>query len=399
MDMRFKPESADAIGRTVVELVSIKALSGEEAPMADRVQSFIAELGLTCTRDIHDNLLVVMEPEKPGAAVDTLHLSGHTDTVVPVEGWAADPWTPVYSGSGDDRKITGLGTSDMKSGLAVMLHVLKHYADSKKRLKRLRLATSFTVCEEMPAKGKRNGVHDILKVQPGRWAITTEASCDETCPTLAVGCQGHAVGKISLQGRSAHSACPENGLNAIHAAAKICARVEKMNAGFKSILVLGDVRARASATVTLIKGGAAGNIIPEHCELTISRRIAPGEAVADFEKELSELTQNLDGVTATWTIRCDAPACSTDPNGPLIKSATAASMELFNCARYSWNRARTDLVLFKQAGMDVINIGPGYTGQAHVAGEYVRMVDLPRSANLILGTIEKLDEWMAAGKK
>jgi acetylornithine deacetylase/succinyl-diaminopimelate desuccinylase-like protein len=55
-------------------------------------------------------------------------------------------------------------------------------------------------------------------------------------------------------------------------------------------------------------------------------------------------------------------------------------------------------VLFKQAGMDVLNIGPGYTGQAHVAGEYVRLIDLPRSANLILGTIEKMDEWMRAGK-
>ncbi len=397
--MRFTNESADAIGKTVVDLVSIKALSGEEAPMAEHVQSVITGMGLPCARDVHDNLLTIIEPETPGAAIDTLHLSGHTDTVVPVEGWARDPWTPFHSGSGDDRRITGLGTSDMKSGLAVMLHILKQFADKKIRLKRLRLAVSFTVCEEMPAKGKRNGVHDILKQQPGRWAVTTEASCDETCPTLAVGCQGHAVAKIQLQGRSAHSACPENGINAIHAAAKICARVEKMNAEYKTIRVLGDVRARPSATVTLIKGGAAGNIIPEHCELTISRRIAPGETTDDVEKELIELTGNLDGVSAKWTLRCDAPACATDPNGPLLKSAIAASHELFHCARTSWNRARTDLVLFKQAGMDVLNIGPGYTGQAHVAGEYVRLIDLPKSANLILGTIEKLDEWMAAGNQ
>ncbi len=396
--MKFTPESAGAIGRTVMDLVAIKSLSGDEAPMADCVQAKLAGFGLACTRDTHDNLLAVIEPREPGPAADTLHLSGHTDTVVPVEGWAADPWTPQIIGDGDDQRISGLGTSDMKSGLAVMLHLARHFSESENRLKRLRLAVSFTVCEEGPAKGKRNGVHDILKQQPGRWALTTEASCDEACPTVAVGCQGHAVAKLKLQGRSAHSACPENGLNAIHAAAKICARVEKLNAAFKSIPVLGDVRARASATVTLIKGGAAGNIIPEHCELTISRRIAPGETAADFEKELAELTANLDGVAANWTVRCDAPACTVDPHGPLLKSAAAASQELFGCARYSWNRARTDLVLFKQAGMDVINIGPGYTGQAHVAGEYVRMIDLPRSANLILGTIEKLDEWLAAKK-
>src|SRR5205814_3779629 len=140
--------------------------------------------------------------------------------------------------------------------------------------------------EERPAKGKRNGVNEILKLQPGRWALTTEASCDESCPTIAIGCQGHAVGTVRLHGRSAHSACPENGANAIHAAAKICARVEKLNAGFKSMHVFGEVRARGASSLTLIQGGAAGNIIPEHCELTVSRRIVPGETIEDFEREL-----------------------------------------------------------------------------------------------------------------
>ena len=224
--MRFSNESAASIGRTVMDLVSIKSLSGDEAPMADHIQAHLARIGVDCQRDVHDNLLAVIEPQRPGAAIDTLHLSGHTDTVVPVEGWTIDPWTPQVSGSGDDQHITGLGTSDMKSGLATMLHIAEHFAPKNNRLKSLRLAISFTVCEEGPAKGKRNGVHEILKLQPGRWAITTEASCDENCPTLAVGCQGHAVAKIKLQGRSAHSACPENGINAIHAAAKICARVE-----------------------------------------------------------------------------------------------------------------------------------------------------------------------------
>jgi succinyl-diaminopimelate desuccinylase len=393
--MIFAPDSAADIGRTVADLVAIKALSGEERPMADHIQTLLAGYGLTCDRDNDDNLLLVLEPTHPGPADQTLHLSGHTDTVVPVEGWAGDPWTPVASGSGDERRITGLGTSDMKSGLAVMIHLARHFSQAKARLKRLRVAVSFTVCEEMPAKGKRNGVHKILKKQPGRWALTTEASCDELGPTLAVGCQGHAVATITLTGRSAHSACPENGINAIQAAGRIAARVEQLNASFKTFAVLGDARARAAAAVTLIKGGAAANIIPEHCTLTISRRIAPGETVENFEKELGELTAHLNGVMAKWTVRCDAPACTVDPKGPLIASAAAASSELFGRAQTSWNRARTDLVLFSQAGMDVLNIGPGYAGQAHVAGEYVRVIDLPRSANLIARTLTNLDEALA----
>jgi acetylornithine deacetylase/succinyl-diaminopimelate desuccinylase-like protein len=394
--MHFDSASADAIGATVMDMVAIKALSGHERPMADYVEKTLAQAGLHCQRDAHDNVLAIVEPRHPSAPADTLHLSGHTDTVVPVEGWQTDPWKPLVAGAGEERRITGLGTSDMKSGLAIMLHLARYFNDDRRRLQRLRLAVSFTICEEGPVPGKRNGVHEILARQPGRWALTTEASCDDTVPTLAMGCQGHAVAKIQLQGRSAHSATPESGVNAIHAAAKICARVEKLHAGYKPVVIVGDVRARAACAVTKISGGAADNIIPEHCEVTISRRIAPGESRQDVERELAALTAQLEPVIAKWTLRCDAPACVVDSNGPFFAAATAASVELFGSARYSWNRARTDMVLFKQAGMDVLNIGPGFTGQAHVAGEYVRMIDLPRSANLILKTLENLDGWLSA---
>ncbi len=390
--MKFDPETAEAIAQTVCGLVSIKSMSGEEKPAADFVQQFLQRAGVAAQRDSDDNVWAALEPQLHGdPARTTLHLSGHTDTVVPVEGWKSNPWAPEIVGVGDDRRIVGLGTSDMKSGVAVMLHLVQHFAQPAHRLKHLRLVLSCTICEEGPAHGKRNGVHNIVKREPGRWALTTEASCDPVCPTLAVGCQGHAVAKVSLQGRSAHSASPDRGLNAIHAAARICERVERLNAGFKDVRILDGIVGRAAASVTLIKGGSAGNIIPELCELTISRRVAPGETRETVERELAELTRDLNGVAATYSLRLDAPACVVDPNGPLLKSAAEASSAMFDQVRYSWNRARTDMVLFRAAGMDVLNIGPGFTGQAHVAGEYVRQIDLLRCANLIASTLLRLD--------
>ncbi|HYG77610.1 MAG TPA: M20/M25/M40 family metallo-hydrolase [Planctomycetota bacterium] len=391
------PAHAELIGQTVIDLCAIKSLSGEEAPVANYVQKFLSSAGLSSQRDEQDNVYCVIEPAQPGDPLtNTLHLSGHMDTVVPVEGWQSDPWHPQLAGEGDDRRIVALGTSDMKSGLAVMLHLASHFARPENRPKNLRLVVSFTICEESPAHGKINGVHRILKKQPGRWAITTEASCDHICPTIALGCQAHAVARVSLTGRSAHSASPEKGLSAIHAAGIICQRVDQLNRSFKDIHILGEVYARAAAAVTLIKGGSAANIIPEHCELTISRRVAPGETIKDVENDIAALTQNIGEVKAAWTLRCDAPACVTDTQGPLLRAASEASGILFKQVRYSWNRARTDMVLFRQAGMDILNIGPGYAGQAHVAGEYVRLIDLPRSANLLGETILRLDQWLAA---
>jgi len=392
--MIFHNEAADSIGRTVCEMVSIKALSGYEGPMADYVQARLRAMGLDVDRDDEDNVSAVIEPRTAGkAAENTIHLSGHTDTVVPVEGWTTDPWNATIIGSGDERKIVGLGASDMKSGLGIMLHLAEHFA--KNRPERLRVIVTFTVCEEMPAKNKRNGVNRMVVKHPGRWAITTEASSDTTSPTFALGCQGHAVVKLTLQGKSAHSARPDRGLNAISAAGKIALRVDELNAGYKDIPILGDVRGRAAAAVTLVKGGAAANIIPENCEVTISRRIAPGETKDTVEAEVAQLTRDLGGVTAKWIIRNDAPACVVDKNGPLLKYATEASQALFGQSRYTWNRARTDLVLFAQAGMDVINIGPGSMGQAHVAGESMRMIDLPRAANLVGATMQRLDAFLA----
>ncbi|HYF50797.1 MAG TPA: M20 family metallopeptidase [Planctomycetota bacterium] len=392
--MIFTNDASDVIGRTVCDMLAIKALSGEEGPMADYVAAQLKSYGLDVERDEEDNVCAAIEPHAPGdPKQNTIHLSGHTDTVVPVEGWTTDPWKPEIIGSGDERKIVGLGASDMKSGLGIMLHLAKHFA--KNRLEHLRILVSFTVCEEMPAKNKRNGVNKIVVRHPGRWAITTEASCDTTSPTIALGCQGHAVATVKLQGKSAHSARPDRGLNAISAAGKIAQRVDAMNAAYPDIPILGDVRARAAAAVTLIKGGAAANIIPEFCEMTISRRIAPGETKATVEAELAELTRDLGGVSAKWSVRNDAPACVVDKQGPLLKCASDAAQTLFGQARYTWNRARTDCVLFAQAGMDVINIGPGSMGQAHVAGESVRVADLPKAANLVAETMLRLDKFLA----
>lgn len=381
-----------AMTRTLGEMIAIKALSGQEKPMADYVAAFLRNCGLTVWRDADDNVAAVIEPRESGdPRTNTLHLSGHTDTVVPVEGWARDPFTPVVEGLGAEQCIAGLGASDMKGGLTAMLYAARQLATARSR--RLRVVVSFTICEERSVPGKRNGVHAVLAQFPGRWALTTEASCDEDGLTLALGCQGHATGIVELRGQSAHSASPERGRNTIHAAAAVIERIAALHESFRDVPVHGAVRARAAASVTRIEGGQAVNIIPERCELKVSRRLAPGETLADFDRELAAATAHLPpGITAACHSSSDAPACVVDVNGLFFHAAMKASEELFGVARCSWNRARTDQVLFAKAGLDVLNTGPGFMGQAHVAGEYLRTADLPRAAAFIEKLCAKLDE-------
>lgn len=384
--------------RTLCDLIAIKSLSGEEKPMADYIEAFLRSCGLSVERDEDDNVAGILEPREPGdPKTNTLHLSGHTDTVVPVEGWARDPFAPLVEGAGADARVVGLGASDMKGGLTAMLHAARAMTQGGARPQKLRVVFSFTVCEESSGHGKRNGVRKIVARHPGRWALTTEASCDREGLTITLGCQGHALGTVVLRGKSAHSASPERGRNAIYAAGTVAARIAALHERFRPVPIYGDVSARASAAVTKIEGGKAVNIIPERCELKISRRLAPGETLADFERELADATANLDGIDAEFTAGCDAPACCVDLKGPFFKAATDASKRLYGAARNSWNRARTDQVLFAQAGMDVLNAGPGSMGQAHVAGECVRAEDLPRAAAYLEELCARLDAFLLGG--
>ncbi|MBI3830556.1 MAG: M20/M25/M40 family metallo-hydrolase [Planctomycetes bacterium] len=397
--MSVSTYDTDALVRTLCEMIAIKALSGEERPMADYVAAFLQRIWLDVERDEDDNVVGILEPREPGdSKANTLHLSGHTDTVVPVEGWARDPFAPLVEGAGAETRVVGLGASDMKGGLTAMLYAARTLAQSAARPKKLRVVCSFTVCEERGAYGKSNGVKKVLARQPGRWALTTEASCDREGLTITLGCQGHALGTVVLRGRSAHSASPERGRNAIYAAGTVAARIAALHERFRPTPVYGEVSARASAAVTMIQGGQVVNIIPERCELKISRRLAPGETLADFERELAAATANLDGIEAACSASCDAPACCVDLQGPFFQAATDASQRLFGAARYSWNRARTDQVLFAQAGMDVLNAGPGSMGQAHVAGECVRAADLPRAAAYLEELCARLDAFLLSEK-
>src|SRR5436309_644224 len=99
--MIFAPDTAESIGHTVREMIAIKSLSGNESAMADYVQAHLKSYGISSERDSDDNVFAVLEPLQSGTPAErTLHLSGHTDTVVPVEGWQSDPWKPEVIGIG-----------------------------------------------------------------------------------------------------------------------------------------------------------------------------------------------------------------------------------------------------------------------------------------------------------
>jgi succinyl-diaminopimelate desuccinylase len=294
-----------------------------------------------------------------GASRRRLHLNAHMDTVVAVDGWKTDPWTPTVVGD----ELFGLGASDCKGGVAALLWLAPRVRP------KVRVLFSFTACEEGIGRAKANGARKIAAMG-GDWAITAEPSCSGEGVELSLGTQGHARAVVRFAGRAAHSSRPDLGENAICAAARFCLAVEKLDASYREIPVHGGAVARPSAAATLIRGGTLSNIIPDGCEVTVSRRLAPGETNETLRGELAGL---LAGARATHEVfESDLAAC-TDLKGPLFAAARGALIEVTGRERYRFQRGRTDAVIFAARGMDTLTVGPGQVTACHVANESVNL--------------------------
>ncbi len=363
--------------RTLMDMLAIPSLSGEEARLAEYIQGRLAAFGIDAVTDEHANVFAVV-----GGGGKTCHINGHTDTIAPVPGWQRDPFTP---GIEDDR-IYGLGASDMQAGLAVMVELAGRLA---RKPPGVRVVFSFTICEEGAAEGKVNGVKTLLEgdLGTGEWMISTEPTVDGGGSTISVGCQGHVHVNIACRGEPAHSAYPEQGVNAISTAAEVARRVEQLNDSYKRVAAGRGQYGRPSVAVTTIHGGAAHNVIPAACALHVSRRITPGESLATVRAEFDEL---LAGLEASFRLSGGTPAIRTDEEGPLLAAVEAvydaAGME----KRYSFLRGRADSVLFAEKGMDCIGIGPGLGDQAHRPDEHCRAQDLATCLELLEATLRRL---------
>jgi len=366
----------DFLRETISELVAIPSQSGQEAGLADCVFGHLKRAGLAAERDDQDNVWAEVGPAGAGRL---LHVNGHMDTVVPVNGWTTDPLKPTVRG----QRLYGLGATDCKAGLSAMLWLAPRVRPQ------VRVRFSFTVCEEGIGHAKENGSRRMAAAG-GQWAVTCEPSCLPDGPCISIGTQGHARALVTFAGKAAHSSRPDLGENAVLAAARFCLELERLNAAFPEQRLYGGVVARATAAPTVIAGGKLSNIIPDACEVTVSRRLAPGERRETFQAELDRL---LAGQRASYELFGDGPCAMVDRSGPLFAAARRAIVEVAGSERVAFQRGRTDAVIYAGAGMDTITIGPGQIGQSHSANEHV---DLGVAADCVR-VLERTINGLAAG--
>lgn len=322
---------------TLAWLVGIPSPSGSEAAICKAISERLASHPV---RAIHDSI-VVGEPSD-----DKVLLVGHIDTV-PLQG---ETGARIEGG-----RVHGLGSTDMKGGLTVMIHLIETLGTD-------RIAGVFYAGEEGPIKDNQLGA--ILDTVPGLTSARAGIVLEPSDRELQAGCNGVINATVGFEGEPAHSARPWLGVNAVTRSGPFLTAMNGLEPEAHEIdgLVYKEVM-----SVTKASGGIANNVIPGRFELNVNYRFAPDRSIEDAEHQLRAVCSSADTIDITDL----APAALPSVDNALFVSLASASG-----APVTPKQGWTDVAQLAVRGIPAINFGPGETDLAHKPGESVRIDDL-----------------------
>ena len=239
----------DALTASLVDMPSV---SGSESRLADEVERVLREL---------PHLKVERDGDAVAARTELGHrrrvlIAGHLDTV---------PIADNVPSRRDGERLVGCGTSDMKSGIAVMLRVAASLAQPRHDVTWL-----FYDNEEVEAA--RNGLGRVSRNTPSWLHGDLAVLMEPTANRVEAGCQGTMRAIVVVPGKRAHSARSWLGDNAIHRAAEVLSRLQSYEARRVDI---DRCEYREGLNAVRIEGGVSGNVVPDRCTITVNYRFAP----------------------------------------------------------------------------------------------------------------------------
>ena len=367
-------DMAAYLERTLCDLIAIRSVTGEEAAISQYIYDTLERGNVPVERDEEGNVTAEV-----GSGDRLLVVNGHMDTVPPVDGWKHDPFSPRV----ENGRVTGLGASDMKAGLACMIWLAQHVRP------KVRTWFAFTNNEEGGALTPRNGVRRLIGRASPDYAITTEPAYDEAKRRLSVGigCQGRAIGRLVVLGRSGHSSDWRRADNAIYRGLDVIERIAGTAARHKSVEIAPGVQSAPSLSVVAARAGIADNIIPDRLHLTVDRRLAPGEDYGTFE---AELRGAVDGTAHTLEVTKLCLPTLADRNGRTLAVVREALARVQGEAPLQFSQGRQDLSIFAERTRDLCNLGPGSSGQAHNAGEHATVEGMVAAATVLRAAIDAI---------
>jgi succinyl-diaminopimelate desuccinylase len=320
------------------ELVDIESVSGNEQRIADAVEAALRDLDHLEVRRFGHTIVARTDQGHDERVV----IAGHIDTV---------PLNDNLPARRDETRLHGLGACDMKGGVAVALRTAATMPAPNRDVTYL-----FYECEEVEAE--RNGLQVLSQTNPELMQADFAILMEPSDGVVEAGCQGTIRVDVTSRGERAHSARSWMGVNAIHRAGEVLAR---LNAYEPRRPVIDGLEYREGLNAVFVSGGVAGNVLPDVCTVSVNYRFAPDRSVDDAVAHVREVFDGFE-----LEILDAAPAAMPGLSVPAAAAFVEAVGGTAN-PKFGW----TDVARFSGLGIPAVNYGPGDPHLAHKQDEFV----------------------------
>ena len=338
------------------DLVAVPSESHHEAELVDWLEAQLRAVPWLAVDRVGLNLVARTELGRPTRVL----LAGHTDTVP-----ANDNQVPRVEGD----VLWGLGSTDMKAGLAVMVDLARTVADPA-----VDVTYVFYAGEEVAAV--HNGLGHLFRDRPDLLVADVALIGEPTDAAVEAGCQGTLRLAVTLTGQRAHTARPWMGRNAIHRLGRLLALVEGHPTREP---VIDGCTFREALQAVAVEGGVSANVVPDRASVTLNHRFAPDRTPEQAEQAVRDLLAPVLEDDDTVVVVDVAPAAAPALDHPVLRALVERN-GLEVRAKLGW----TDVARFAAHGIPATNFGPGDATIAHTAHECVAREPIERCHRALL---------------
>jgi succinyl-diaminopimelate desuccinylase len=332
---------------------------------------------------------LMLRPDMGPADAPEALIYFHTDTAPIGVGWTR----PALDLTVEGERLFGRGTADMKGTIVSVFEALMHLREQGAPLA-FRPVLAFCTDEE---GGLYPGIRYLAETtQLPEILLNLNGSAE---PRIWAGCLGSLDLAVDLQGRTAHSGTPENGINAVAASADVLGALNALDQQLKTRHTKmpappwADKPLCAQLSVTAIHGGDKGSAIPGACRVIVNRRYLPEENVSEVAAEIEAVLRATLSETPLlgWTLTeiGHLPPVN-DPDGPATDRWTHARAAAFGLPLSDFTRygsgTSSDFGWVQKAGVKHMLLG-GLSRpdrNVHAADEFTTFDDLIGLSNAIV---------------
>ncbi|MDE1823683.1 MAG: M20 family metallopeptidase [Candidatus Micrarchaeota archaeon] len=374
------------VERLLSEIVRINSIFPNEKGLAVFVEHRLKRMGFATRRDYLSKTRYNILAER-GTGNGSVLFYCHLDTVPDYGNWHTNPFRLTAKGNA----LFGLGSCDMKGGMAAILTAVDQIRD--KKIKML-----FCVDEENISEGAWHAVtYNKAWFRDVKFAVSCESGDSKRhtggSNVVTIGRRGRVVISIDIEGLASHGAQPQRGVNAIDEASTIVKHI-----GMYKLLKHGRLGPE-SIFVRRLEANSTSLSVPDKAHLELDIHIVPPSTRKDAEGRARELvnelfrSKHLDPRTKINVSIKERKTPYIEPyvnhrNNRHIKKVFSIIKEDYGKAIPNYGSSvADDNILSTELRVPIVTIGPT-GGNEHSENEWVSR----RSVKQLVGTYSRIIE-------